>query len=297
MLTNSIAQEIQYKFRHGNMVMKLIFANIGVFLFFGLFYVASFLFQNFIAYNWLLNKLEVPASIPVLVRQPWSLFTYMFLHSGILHMLFNLLWLYWFGEIFVLFLGDKKVLPLYLLGGIAGALLYVLAFNLLPVFAPKVATSYMLGASAAVFAIVFAAATLSPDYQVRLLLFGVVRIKYIALVALLLDIINLPYGNAGGYIAHLGGALTGVLYIKALRAGTDFGKPLNRFFDSVATLFKPKPNIKVTYKSSHKQNTPQPARNKSEQEKIDEILDKISRSGYDSLTKEEKDFLFYYSNK
>ncbi|MCW5907535.1 MAG: rhomboid family intramembrane serine protease [Chitinophagales bacterium] len=297
MLTNSITQEIQHKFRHGNMVMKLIFVNIGVFLFFGVFSVLSYLLQNFDAYNWLLHKLEVPASVDVLLRQPWSLFTYMFLHSGILHILFNLLWLYWFGEIFVLFLGDKKILPLYLLGGVVGALLYVLAFNLLPVFAPKVATSQMLGASAAVFAIVFAAATLSPDYEVRLLLFGVVRIKYIALIALVLDIISIPYGNAGGYIAHLGGALTGVLYIKALRGGTDFGKPLNRFFDFVATVFKPKPKVKVTYKSSDERSAPKAPRSKSDQEKIDEILDKISRSGYDSLTKEEKDFLFHYSNK
>ena len=296
MLTNSIVNDIKHQFRYGNMVMKLIFVNAGAFLFFEIFYLGSFLFQNNSPYVFLLNKLEMPASLNTLLHQPWAVFTYMFLHTGFFHVLFNMLWFYWFGEIFVLYLGDKKILPLYLLGGIAGAIIYLLAYNLLPVFKPQVDYSMMLGASASIFAIVFAAATLNPDYEIRLFLFGIVRIKYVALVSLLLDVINIPYGNAGGYIAHVGGALSGYFYIKGLQSGFDFTSPLNNFFDSVVNLFKRKGNIKVSYKNEARKSA-DASRTKNEQQRVDEILDKIARSGYDSLTKEEKDFLFHYSKK
>ena len=296
MLTGSITNDIKYQFRYGNMVMKLIFVNAGVFLFFGIFYFISFLFQNNTAYNLVLSKVEMPASISTLLYQPWSVFSYMFLHTGFFHVLFNMLWFYWFGEIFVLYLGDKKILPLYILGGLAGAVIYLLAYNLLPVFKPQVDVSMMLGASASIFAIVFAAATIAPDYEIRLMFLGIVKIKYIAVVSLLLDIINIPYGNAGGYIAHIGGALSGYLYIKSLQGGFDFASPFNKLFDGVANLFKPKSNIKVTYKSETRKSEVS-LRSKNEQQRVDEILDKIARSGYDSLTKEEKDFLFNYSKK
>jgi membrane associated rhomboid family serine protease len=296
MLTGSITNDIKHQFRYGNMVMKLVFVNAGVFLFFGIFYFISFLFQNNALYNLILNKVEMPASLSTLLYQPWSVFSYMFLHTGFFHLLFNMLWFYWFGEIFVLYLGDKKILPLYILGGLAGAVTYLLAYNLLPVFKPQVDVSMMLGASASIFAIVFAAATLAPEYEIRLMFLGIVKIKYIAVVSLILDIINIPYGNAGGYIAHVGGALSGYLYIKSLQGGFDFASSFNTFFDGVANLFKPKSNIKVTYKSGS-QKTEKTSRNKNEQQRVDEILDKIARSGYDSLTKEEKDFLFQYSKK
>src|ERR1700722_12847783 len=155
MLTNSLIGDIKYYMRNGNMVTKLIFVNVAIFIFFGLFYVISYLSQSYSFYTVLLQKLEIPASLHQLATQPWSVFTYMFLHVAPLHILFNMLWLYWFGEIFVLYLGDKKVLPLYIIGGISGALIYILAFNLIPVFKPAVPASYMLGASASIFAIVF----------------------------------------------------------------------------------------------------------------------------------------------
>lgn len=297
MLTRSITNDIKYQFRHGNMVMKLIFVNVGVFLFFAIFNLLSFLFQDTSLYGFILKKLETPASLNNLLHQPWSLFTYMFLHTGFFHVLFNMLWFYWFGEIFVLYLGDKKILPLYLIGGIAGAIIYILAFNFIPVFKPSVELSYMLGASASIFAVVFAATTLNPDYEVRLLFLGVVRIKYIALVSILLDIINIPNGNAGGYIAHIGGALSGFLYIKALRGGFDLASPMNKFFDWAATIFRSKPKVKMTYKNPQPKEAPPTDKAINDQKRVDEILDKISRSGYDGLTKEEKDFLFHYSKK
>ncbi len=296
MLTGSITNDIKHQFRYGNMVMKLIFVNLGVFLFFGILYLITFLFQNNTFYNLLLSKVEMPASLNTLLHQPWSMFTYMFLHTGFFHVLFNMLWFYWFGEIFVLYLGDKKILPLYLLGGITGAVIYILAFNFVPVFKPATDVSMMLGASASIFAIVFAAATLAPDYEIQLMFIGIVRIKYVAVFSLLLDVINIPYGNAGGYIAHVGGALSGYFYIKALQGGFDFASPLTKFFDGFANLFKPKSNIKVTYKNEARKSEAT-SRSKNEQQRVDEILDKIARSGYDSLTKEEKDFLFNYSKK
>lgn len=288
MLTNSIIGDIKHQFRYGNMVMKLIFVNVGVFLFFALLNLLSFLFQDASLYHLLLVKAEMPASLSVLLQQPWSVFTYMFLHTGFFHVLFNLLWFYWFGEIFVLYLGDKKILPLYIIGGISGALVYVLAYNLLPVFKPQIDGSLMLGASASIFAVVFAAATLAPDYEIRLLFIGVVRIKYIALVSLLLDVINIPYGNAGGYLAHVGGAISGYIFIKALQGGVDLA--------SVVSVFRRKGKMKVSRGETFSKTNSAPRTN-NEQQRVDEILDKIARSGYDSLSKEEKDFLFNYSKK
>jgi len=222
----------------------------------------------------------------------------MFLHENLFHILFNMLWLFWFGEIFVLYMGDKKVLPLYILGGLAGASMYVLVYNIIPVFRGSVDLSYMLGASASIYAIVFAAATINPNHEINLILIGPVRIKYIALISLLLDIISIPHGNAGGYIAHAGGALSGFLYIKALQSGYDFFAPFAAVYNGIANLFRPGRKVKVSYKNLQGTSTSaSKQRGKNEQEKVDEILDKIARSGYDSLTKEEKDFLFHYSKK
>lgn len=290
MLTGSIIGDIKYHFRYGNMVIKLIFINVAVFVFFGLFYLVGFIAQSNVIYSLLLQHLELPASLHTLLWQPWTVLTYMFLHVALMHVLFNMLWLYWFGEIFVLYLGDKKVLPLYIIGGLGGALTYLLAYNLIPVFKPSVDVSYLLGASASIMAIVFAAATLNPDHEISLILIGPVKIKYVALVSLLLDIITIPYSNAGGYIAHIGGALTGYLYVTGLRSGFD---P----FSGLIKLFKRRPAVKVGYKNTEAKAANTGTRSKGEQEKVDEILDKIARSGYDSLSKEERDFLFNYSKK
>ena len=297
MLTGSIIGDIKYQFRNGNMVMRLLFVNVGVFLFFGLFNVFGWLAQSNGAYNFLLTKLESPASLQTLIHQPWSVFTYMFLHTNLWHVGSNMLFLYWFGDIFVLYLSDKKVLPLYILGGLSGALVYMLAFNFIPVFKPQLDYSFLLGASASIMAIVFAAATINPDHEVGLLLLGRVKIKYIAIVPLLLGFISIPNGNAGGNFAHVGGALFGYLYITSLRSGFDPGAPFVSFFNWLAALFKRKPSVKVSYKNVETKRNTTPTRDKADQAKVDEILDKIARSGYDSLTKEEKDFLFNYSKK
>jgi membrane associated rhomboid family serine protease len=295
MLTGSITNDIKHQFRYGNMVMKLIFVNAGVFLFVNIFSLLFLILSKPEIGLIPEEQLSLPLNFQQLFYQPWSIITYMFMHASVLHILFNMLWLYWFGEIFVLYLSEKKILPLYFLGGISGAFLSLLAINFIPAFEAYRSVP-MVGASAAVIAIVFAAATLNPEHQLQLFLIGRVPLKYVALIPLLIDIVSIRNGNAGGYIAHIGGALSGYFYIKALQGGFDFASPFNKLFDGITNLFKPKSNIKVTYKNEARQAA-NISRTKTEQQRVDEILDKIARSGYDSLTKEEKDFLFNYSKK
>ena len=303
MTGTSIFDDLKYRFRVGNMVTKLIFVNVLVFVVIKLIVLALFFAQSKGLYTEIIAQLTMPAYLPKLIKQPWTIFTYMFLHEGFFHILFNMLWLMWFGDIFMLYLGDKKILPLYLLGGISGAVLYVASFNLLPVFHDALPISMMLGASARILAIVFAAVTLNPDYEVRLMFIGDVKIKYIALVSLLIDILSIPNGNAGGYIAHIGGALCGWLFIKGLRSGVDAGKPIGDFAEMVSSQFKKQNQTVLKYESKKSVSYGSAStattikRTDDEQSLVDEILDKISRSGYDSLSKEEKDFLFKFSNK
>ena len=287
MLTNSIVNDIKHHLRYGNVVVKLILVNSAVFLFVNLFYLVLLAFSAPSVGSIPEEQLSLPMNFPQLLRQPWSIITYMFMHAGVFHILFNMLWLYWFGEIFLFYLNEKKILPLYFSGGIAGALLALLAVNFIPAFSIY-KTEPMVGASAAVIAVVFAAATLNPDHEVQLLFFGRVRLKYVALIPLLIDVVSIRYGNVGGYVAHVGGAVTGMLYISYLRSGIIRLLPFKN-------IFSRKPKMKVSHKTSEPKRSS--SRQADEQKRIDEILDKISRSGYDSLSKEEKDFLFNYSKK
>lgn len=281
----SVISELQYRFSNGNILTRLILVNAAVFLVLALFHLITFLVGANGLYLAVLSKLQITASLKTLVYQPWSVLTYMFVHTGLLHILFNMLWLYWFGEIWMLYRGQRSILPLYLTGGLAGALLYIAAYNLIPVFAAQVYSSYMMGASAGVFAIVFAAATIHPNHEINLLIFGPVKIKYVAFISLLLDVVSIPYGNAGGYLAHAGGATLGFAYVKLLQSGTD-----------VFSLRSYRPKMKVSRNENFRPSKFD-QHSSEEQAKLDSILDKINRSGYDSLKKEEKDFLFKYSNK
>lgn len=247
--------------------------------------------------------LEPGATGPFLARQPWSLFTYMFLHSGFFHILFNMLFLYVFGRIIQDYLGGGKVISLYVLGGLLGGIVYIISYNTFPLFSDT--QGIMVGASAGVFAIVMGAALYMPNYTINLLLIGPVRIKYIALFYLVGFIFQVTGDNAGGELAHLGGALAGYLYISQMQRGRDLGRWIHVTLDWIKGLFKPKPKIKVTYRSSDtksqrstraqsaKSSTNTTSRSaKASEEEINAILDKISDGGYDSLTKEEKQKLF-----
>ena len=283
-MNKNLLNELYSKaFRSGNPLYLFIGINILVFLIIGLIAVAEFLFKtNTSVASWLSRQLSMPANLEILAYKPWTIITYMFLQREVFHILFNLLWLYWMGMIFMDFLNKRQFIFTYLAGGIAGALLYLLAYNTLPAFSELTQKSFLLGSSASVMAIVIGTATLVPDYTIRLLLFGAVRLKYLAIAYFVLDIIGMGGGNPGGSIAHIGGAILGFVFIKQLNNGSDLSRILKK-----RSKLKVVPN-----KSNTRSETIQ-----TDQDTIDNILDKISKSGYESLSKNEKDALFKASKK
>jgi membrane associated rhomboid family serine protease len=236
--------------------------------------------------------LFLPASATEVLFKPWSVITYFFTHEDFFHILFNMIFLYWFGNLIVEFLGSRRLISLYVLGGIAGGLVYIIAYNTIPYFADRAVSSQLLGASGAVYAVVVGAAVLIPDYTFFLLFLGPVKIKYIAMFYAFLSFAQTIGPNAGGNLAHLGGALMGAIYIWQLRRGNDWGKPVELVLSFFTNLFKPSTKIKVKYKNTEKKKTATYSEEEVSQEEIDAILDKISKFGYEKLSKEEKQKLF-----
>lgn len=282
---------------------QLIIINVVVFLVLIILKVFSqwFSFEEFFISVY--KNFSIPDSFSEFIKKPWTLITYFFTHdlTQIWHILFNMLILYWFGKLFVEYLGSDKLIALYVLGGITGAIIYLAAYNLIPnppEFLQKSSGGGMVGASGAIFAIMVGAATLLPDYTFMLLLLGPVRIKYIAAFYILISFMGTTGLNAGGNIAHLGGALMGFVYIKQLQAGVNWGSWVTIVLDWVKSLFKPQAKVKVTYrKEGSKSKSKVPGASKASQEEIDAILDKISDRGYESLSKDEKEKLFNASKK
>ncbi|MDF1574532.1 MAG: rhomboid family intramembrane serine protease [Bacteroidales bacterium] len=299
----SIIDEIKDSFRKGSTLSKLIYLNLGLFLAVQIVRIVLFLSNAYELFPAFLNYLAVPANLEVLAHRPWTLVTYMFLHVDFIHILFNLLWLYWFGTIFMQELGLKKLLSTYLLGGLAGGILYVVFYNLFPVFESVRDESIALGASASVMAVVVATATYQPERRMHLILIGPVKIIYIALFMFIFTSLVDFSVNTGGKIAHIGGALAGFLFAHYYRRGKDLTRGFDRSMDRVATWFKPgRDNLKVTYKRSADQKPPADdllynKQKVEEQKEIDKILDKISKAGYDSLSSREKELLFKMSDK
>ena len=286
-----IWDEIKLIFRNGSNLTRLISINIAVFVLITIVAVIGFLLNNQEISGKALDLFSVPASLNTLLTRPWTLITYMFTHKDIWHILFNMLWLYWFGRIFLEYLDERKLVAVYLLGGLSGALVYILSFNIFPAFTGVVADSVAIGASASVMAIVIAIATYVPDYTVQLILLGRIKIKYMALAIFVLTSVMDFSINSGGKLAHIGGAFFGYFYIINLRHGHDIGKGFNSIIDFFATIFKPRKKLKVT----HKKVATEYEYNKikgEHQKQINNILDKISKGGYESLTKEEKETLF-----
>ena len=291
-----IWDDIKLTFRNGSNLTRLIYINIAVFVLITIVAVVGFLLNNPEISDKALDLFSVPASFNALMVRPWTLLTYMFTHKDIWHILFNMLWLYWFGRIFLEYLDERKLVAVYLLGGISGALVYILSFNIFPAFTGIVADSVAIGASASVMAIVIAIAAYVPDYTVQLFIFGRIKIKYMALAIFILTSIMDFSVNSGGKLAHIGGAFFGYFYTLNLRHGRDIGKGFNRIIDFIVTIFKPRKKLKV----SHKKVATEYEYNKIQvehQKRINSILDKISKGGYDSLTKEEKETLFKESQK
>jgi membrane associated rhomboid family serine protease len=302
----SMIDEIKDSLRKGNILYLLIFINVAVFLILGLLFVFIRLFTSGTSLDELkgvfndsiLTYLMVPNIPGELLYRPWTIITYMFTHFNLWHILFNMLVLYWFGRIFLQYLTTKQLLSTYIIGGLSGAVLYILFINVFPGLQEYLGGS-MLGASASIMAIVIAIAVYVPDYTLNMLFIGPVRLKYIALGFVLIDVLMIASDNAGGNIAHLGGAIYGYVFISRLKKGSDMGNWLTIFLDKLAGLFIPRPKLNVTYRKSTKHVSDEEYnRSKLEQQReVDRILDKIAKAGYESLTKQEKETLFKMSNK
>ena len=279
--------KLTYQFKMANVLVKLIVINVAAFLIVRL--GAFFLnITPFVFSKWFVLSKE----LETLIFQPWTLITYGFMHFDFFHILFNMIWLYWFGQFALNLFTEKRLLTVYLLGALYGGLLFVVSYNLFPVF--EGSRGYLLGASGAVTAIMVFIATYSPNTEVRLFNFSI-KLWHIALFLFLLDLIRIPSsGNAGGLLAHVGGGIFGYVYAVQLAKGNDIGKWFENIMDSIANIFKPR--SKKPFKTVHrnKKTTAKPTKaSKTEhQKKIDSILDKIGKSGYESLTKAEKDYLF-----
>lgn len=294
----SIYNDIKEGYKRGGDVIKIIYANAIVFALIAV--IKSLLFLLNIDDRPLLEAISLPSSFLNLLYSPWTLITYMFVHEEPLHILFNMLFLYWFGSIFAEYMNRKRVLNLYLTGGIAGAFTFILGINIFPVFHNELEFSYLYGASAAVISIVVALATYIPNYKVSVILIGEVKIKYIAAIYMFSYLIGLTGDNAGGELAHIGGAIWGYIYIKNLNRGRDIGSYLDSSIKFLTDLFKPRNRLKVKYKKRRGFKNSDLYEDKDIKFKSSDIkiiIDKISKSGYESLTEDEKITLFRSNNK
>lgn len=276
-------------FKPGSSINKFIALNVVVFLVINLLRLVEFIVRSPGGlFNELTLWLAVPSSLRILATRPWTVFTYMFVHTELLHIFFNMLWLYWIGQIFEEYLGYRKFIFVYIAGGLAGAVFFITLSNLVPAFHTGFPT---IGASASVMAIITATATLLPEYTIGMMFIGNIKLRWLAIAYIVLDIILIPQGNIGGQLAHLGGALLGFLYIYQLQRGSDWASPF-------VTLFTKQPagTMKVVYRSASnttsKDKAKEKSRDKSNEQIVDDILDKISKFGYSSLSEKEKQQLF-----
>jgi len=278
--------EIRLKvLKSGNRLSLLIGINIAVYIVLGLIGVFERLSTTRDTVSLTLDSLlAVPSNLSVLLTRFWTPFTYLFLNRGLLTFIFDMLWFYWIGQIFHEYLGNKKLTAIYIFGGLGGAALFVLGYNIFPLFATYKLHETVVGAPGCIMAVIVGTATLLPDYTIFMMFIGAVRLKWLALVYVLIDLFLLVGPEPGEAFVHLGGALLGFIYIKQLQRGNDWGKPFEN-------LFKPKPKLTVAARNSAKNSSTKPR-----QDEIDRILDKISQTGYDSLSKSEKEILFRASS-
>ncbi|PHI21357.1 hypothetical protein CEQ90_02875 [Lewinellaceae bacterium SD302] len=313
-MLQSIWDDIKQEFGYGNMIKRIIIVNVAVYVTVNLLWVIMIGSYPEL-YKGIVHFFSMPSDWLHLLTHPWAPLTHMFLHEGFFHILWNMLFLFWFGRIFGDLLGDRRVLPLYLIGGLGGAIFYFLAANLGAV----PGTSFALGASAAVMAILVAAGMTAPDYQIRLLFLGNVKLKWIVVALVFMNVLGTRgISNVGGAWGHLGGIATGFLFAYRLQRGNDMTAPVARLIDKVTDFYhslrqpkrKSRPGPRAAYRrgekvksgsrpssASKKSSGKRAPKSVSHQEQLDAILDKIKDRGYNSLTQEEKEFLFNASNK
>lgn len=283
----SFIDQLKSRYYNGTIVDKLIYINIAVFILTLVISTFQGLYKSDM--NWLVEWFSLDDDYTTLLKKPWSIITYGFLHADFLHILMNLIVLHFMGNLFVDYFTQKQLLSFYVLGTFFGGLLFIFSQNYFPLFDGK--SSVLVGASAGISAIFIGIATYIPNYQLKLRFIGFVKLWHLAAFWLALDFIALIGNNAGGHFAHLGGSLFGYLYV--VKASN---KEIN-LFTRIFSLFKKKRKpLKTVYKSQTKtSNTPK--NTDLTQKQIDAILDKISKSGYDTLTKNEKEFLFRQGKK
>ncbi len=302
----SIWQELKHKYRYGGVHVKLIFINVGFFFILNMVLLFDQLFFKGLGRQFIMSMVAGSSDVQNLLYKPWTAITNIFVHAGMLHLFFNMIFLYVFGNIVRDLVGNSRIMPIFFLSAIFGFLLFLISYNVIPYY-KSLGNVLIMGASGGVMGITFAAVAIAPDYTIRLLFLGNVKIKWIAFFYAFMDLMSLQGGNAGGSIAHLGGALVGFFYIRQLREGRDWGKPFYVIEDFWERIRKPKQRIKIVYKKEEKvkaeaynkssQKTSASHYELNKQERLDEILDKINKSGYDSLSGEEKAFLFKISQE
>ncbi len=296
-------ENLYKKYRDSDVVGKYIFVNVALYvllLFIGVF---SVLFNAGTLSADVLSFVELPASLELLLVRPWTVFTYMFIHAGLWHILWNMFALYFFGRIFLNFYSVRHFVGIYILGGLFGALFFVLAYNLFPYFGPYLPFSRLVGASAAVLAIVVAAAVRSPQYRINLMFVGSVKLSTFALVVVAMSFLMLSGENAGGNFAHLGGAFAGWLVADMLNKGKDLTLVVNGPIDWMSSLLTRlrtprKKKTKFTYtRGGRSADYEYNARKKADEAEVDRILEKVKKGGYASLSEDEKRRLFEASSK
>ena len=284
----TLKDQIRFRVQQMNSAEKLILLNIICFIFPLFLKTLFFLFA--IPYGTFISFFELSSDWGTLLLQPWSIVTYSFIHSGFFHLFWNMYLLYFSSRLFLNLFSIKIFLNVYFLGVVVGAFTFLLSYALFPAF--QNANPAMIGASAGVMGVFVFISTYSPDQEVRIIFFNI-KLRYLAIGFVLIDIIQIPYGNAGGHLAHIGGAGLGFLYAQRLQNGIDIGLPFERFITKTIDLFKKKPTLKTAYKKKRSKkikSTTTP--DTLHQKQIDAILDKISTSGYESLSQKEKDYLF-----
>ncbi len=289
-----IWNDIKGSFRKGSVITRLIYAQLAIFLLFRGVRVILFLSGSSLD---LADFFMLPASFGGWLARPWTLISYMFLHVNFLHILFNLLVLYWFGRLFLEYYTPRQLLGLYLLGGLAGGLVYMGGYNFFPVFEGMVRSSLLLGASASVAAILIAPAFRDPNREVRLLLIGNVPLKFLALFMIISYILGISTSNPGGNLAHLGGVVAGWFFFRQERRGSDIARPFYQVADWLAGLFTPRKTVRVVHRQPPRDDYEYNRQRSADHLELNRILDKISTEGYDSLTKTEKEILFRHGKQ
>jgi membrane associated rhomboid family serine protease len=299
----SIFNDIRRQWESGDRVIQLIFANTAVFIFFGIVYLLVFLVYapSTAPFGEIVDFFSASNNPAFMLWHPWTVITYQFMHASISHLFWNMLMLYWFGGILQDLIGKRVIVPVYILAGFCGFCLFFVGSLIFPnVFGMN---TPLLGSSGAVVGITLAAAVIAPDYELRLLFIGDVKIKYIAAFSLLIDILSMPYGNAGGHLTHLGGALAGWQFVYQLQRGNDFAKFFNKYWNKIVGFLT---NAKTPQMTANRPRQPKSvfeephsiSENENANQKMtDAILEKIKRSGYQSLTDKEREWLHKVSKR